>query len=220
MSELSDVQLKSMLVQRRVLAILCALLVPLCIGFGILGHETNLPYWYNSISSTYFANSNVMMIGLLFATGVFFFSYRGYNIWDRILSIIQGVACFGIVLFPCETVGLPERIGLFNIPVKISSVIHYSFAGMLFTAFGVNIMFMFTKHGETMTEKKKLRNKIYYTCASLIFLGVLLQLLFAIGILGFLRYWIPFTLVNEFVMLVAFAVAYWVKSDSIKSLRD
>ena len=198
---------ETMLLQRRILGILCACLAPACIIFGLFGD--NLPLWYCSISATYYANSKMCMIGLLFATGVFFFSYKGYDWKDRLLSIIQAVSSWGIVMFPCETPAIPERVGLFNLPVPVSHVIHCIFASVLFISFAVNIAFIFTL-GNSNNPMKKKRNFVYRICAIVMAVFIVLQ-----GISGFLKFipeWFPLTLINEAVILEAFAVAWLVKS--------
>ena len=130
-----NTELNSMLYQRRMLGLMCALLAPSAVLFGLFGYETNPPHWYKSISETFFANSNICMIGLLFATAVFFFSYRGYDWRDRLISVIQAVMCLGVISFPTDTIGAPEKVGLFNLPQATSSIIHNISAFTLFFAF-------------------------------------------------------------------------------------
>lgn len=195
-----------MMFQRRMLGILCALLPPTCILFGLLGD--NLPYWYCSISATYYANSKICMIGLLFATSVFFFSYRGYDWRDVTLSLIQAVACLGIIVFPCKTAGVSGRVGLLSLDVGLSNVFHCVSASVLFVAFGLNISFLFTL-GDDGNYRKCQRNMVYKICGAVILGFCALQ---AMSGTYDIPDWFPLTMINETVMLEAFAVAWLTKS--------
>lgn len=197
---------EQMMFQRRMLGILCALLSPCCIIFGLFGD--NLPYWYCSISATYYANSKICMIGLLFATCVFFLSYRGYDWKDVTMSIIQALSALGVIVFPCSTEGLNENVGLFSLPISISHIFHCVSASILFLAFATNITFLFTLGDKTNAQKVK-RNKVYRLCGVIIYVFAVLQAMS--GALE-LPEWFPLTLINETIMLEAFAVAWLTKS--------
>ena len=200
--------------QRRVLGVLCALLAPCCILFGLLGD--NLPNWYCSISATYYANSKLFMIGLLFSTAVFFFCYRGYDKKDIALSLIQAVSARGIVIFPCSTTGGTGAVGLFSLPVEVSHIIHCIMAGTLFTVFATNITFLFTR-GDKSNPQKIERNKVYITCGIIIYVFEILQAMSA-GLN--IPEWFPLTMINETVMLESFAFAWLTKSGAFSSLND
>ena len=211
---------KSMCSQRRILSILCLLLAPTCILFGLFGKTTNVEGWWKSISATFFCNSNILMIGLLVAIAIYFFSYKGYDIRDRICSIIEAVSSLGIVCFPCNSIeNVPERIGLFNLPNNISMIIHCVFAGILFVAFGFNILFLFTLSVYNPTKEKKVRNVIYRVCGIIILTFCVIQGVTS-TIWKWYPEWYPNTLVNEFIMLLAFGIAYLIKSESIRILND
>lgn len=201
--------------QRKVLGILCALLPITCILFGLFGD--NLPLWYCSISATYYANSKVCMIGLLFATSVFFFSYRGYDWRDITLNTIQAVAALGVICFPCQTPGAPANVGIFSLPIAVSHIIHCISAGLLFTAFDINVFFLFTL-GDTTNPKKAQRNQVYTTCGLIIFIAIVLQIASCVAF--HFPEWLPVTLINETVMLEAYAVAWLTKCGFFKKLND
>lgn len=198
--------METMRLQRKILGVLCALLAPSCIILGLLGN--NLPYWYCSISATYYANSKICMIGLLFATSVFFFSYKGYDWKDRLMSLLQAVSALGIIVFPCKTEGIPETVGVFNLPFEVSHGIHCVMAGLLFGSFATNITFLFTLGDESNKQKAK-RNMVYRTCGTVIYVFMLLQ---AMSTALPVPEWFPLTMINEAVMLEAFAVAWLVKA--------
>ena len=211
-------ELTSMLYQKRILGILCILLAPLCLGFGLFGLKTNLPGWYLSISATYYANSKMFMIGLLFAISVFLFSYQCYDWRDRVITLIEAVSAVGIVVFPCKTPGIPETVGIFNINNSISHIIHCIFAAILFLSFAIQITFLFTITKHEMTEKKRRRNMIYRICGIVIFVFLAWQVI--TSAFKFIPSYVPMTWINEFFMLIAYGFAYLVKSEAIARLND
>lgn len=218
-----NTELASMIIQRRVLGILCGLLAPCSLLFGLFGIKYNLPDWYKSISSTYYANSKLFMIGLLFATSIFFLSYKGYDWRDRVCSIIQSITCIGIVIFPCATPGIPDRVGLFCLTPYVSNIIHCTMASILFITFAFNITFLFTLGDGEPTDRKKLRNKIYYICGAVMFLFIINQAVyvkFDTFFFWHLPNWFPITWLNEFIMLESFGFAYIVKSRAIGRFND
>lgn len=215
-----NIHLDSVLFQRRILGSLCALLVPLCILFGLFGLDTNAPSWYLTISDTYYANSKMWMIGIIFATSIFFFSYKGYDWKDRVCSLVQAISAIGIVAFPCTGPDPLANVGLFNIPAHISFFVHRIFASILFIAFAINVTFLFTLGDNDPTKQKKIRNRIYRVCGIIIFVFMGIQALTATVLAKYIPDWLPMTLINEFFMLEAFAFAYIVKSEAIKKFND
>ena len=218
---MKEVQRESMLFQRKILGILCMLLAPTSLLFGLIGIGTNLPYWYDSISATYYANDKIIMIGLLYAISIFFTAYKGYDWRDRTCSIIQAISSFMIVCFPCSSSGAPQNVGLFLLPRPISNTIHCIGASVLFITFAFNVLFLFRLCGPEPTEKKKLRNKIYLVCGIIISVFMVMQALYSVTpLFDFVPDWFPLTWCNEFVMLEAFGFAYLVKSEAISKLND
>lgn len=218
---MKEVQRESMLFQRKVLGILCMLLAPTSILFGLIGKDVNLPSWYDSISATYYANNKIIMIGLLYAIGIFFTAYKGYDWKDRVCSIVQAATSFMIVTFPCATSGAPSKVGLFLLPQSTSNIIHCIGASVLFITFAFNVLFLFRLCGPEPTERKKLRNKIYLVCGIIIAVFMTLQAIYSVtSLFDFMPKWFPITWFNEFVMLEAFGFAYLVKSEAISKLND
>lgn len=190
--------------QRFALGLICGLLPIACLLFGFLGElrGINPPGWYNSISATYFANSSPCMIVALGLCSFFFFTYKGYDRWDRVYTIISSISALLIVAFPCTTGTSQDYLGVFACPAHTSNVIHGIAAAILFGCFALMILFQFTKGSH------KRRNPIYRICGSII-LGAML----ATGI----TFFIPdapgyTTMIYEFFMLEAFAVAWLIKS--------
>ena len=196
--------------QRLVLGLICGLLPICCILFGLIGAETALlgKVWWHSISATYFSNSQVWMIGSLVLASFFFATYKGYDIEDRVLTIISSISSICIVIFPCYNNAF-DRCGLFMLSTEISSKVHNTSAAILFLSFAIMILTQFTK------GQDKIRNRVYYICGAVIVLFMVSQVITSRLNIGWM------TLINEFFMLEAFAVAWIVKSKAIsrKSIK-
>lgn len=190
--------------QRLVLGIICGLLPICCILFGLIGaSESPLgDVWWHSISATYYSSSQVWMIGSLVLASFFFATYKGYDMGDKVLTTTGAVSSLGIVIFPCYTTVF-DKCGLFMLPTFVSSRLHNLCAATLFMSFAVMILTQFTK------GQDKKRNILYYTCGTIIVAFMISQVV--TSLLGIS--WM--TLINEFFMLEAFAVAWIVKSRAI-----
>ena len=133
-----------------------------------------------------------------------------------------------IVINPCLTLISAKYVGVFLIPVEISNVIHCASAGALFALFAYMIAFRFTKHNSLTIKdiwhytwhsrfaetKKATRNRLYYICALIIVIFMLVQVITSLLDIGWM------TIVNEWVMLTAFSVAWLTKGGWIKPLND
>lgn len=192
--------------QRFMLGIICGLLPIGCVLFGFLGEMTgiNPPEWYKSISATYFCNANMCMIGSLCLCAFFLFTYKGYDLGDRVLTMIAAVSALLIVACPCDAIPA-ENLGLFAIPAEISSTIHDISASVLFMSFAFMILTQFTKGGQ------KRKNTIYRIC------GWTMIVVMALVVVGrFFNQPAYMTMIYEFILLEAFAVAWIVKSGAFQ----
>lgn len=190
--------------QRLVLGLICGLLPICCILFGLFGAETALlgNSWWHSISATYFSNSQAWMIGSLVLASFFFATYKGYDVWDRVLTAVSSVSSLCIVIFPCWN-DVFDRCGLFMIPTRLSSTLHNISAAILFMSFAIMILTQFTK------GQDKNRNRVYYICGATIILFMISQVISSMLNISWM------TIINEFFMLEAFAVAWIVKSRAV-----
>lgn len=217
---MKNTELNSMLLLRKALGICCGLLCPCSLLFGLFGLNTNPPRWYYSISGTYYANSSMCMVGLLFTTSIFFLCYKGYDWKDRLCSIVQSISAMCIIIFPCWISGY-DRVGLFNIPIDFSNTLHSLFAAILFVSFAFNILFLFTLGKGEPTRKKKLRNTIYKICGIIIVAAMICMAVSSItSVFDWIPEWFPRTWFWEFFMLEPFSFAYIVKSEAIAKFND
>ncbi|MCQ2584233.1 MAG: hypothetical protein MJ185_01480 [Treponema sp.] len=218
---MTDLQKTTMMRQQKILGVLCILLPVLSVGFGFIGalRGVNYPGWYESISATYYANSRMMMIGLLCATGIYFWAYNGYDTWDNIITTISAVTSIFIVVFPCSDGRATTEpiVGLFCLPVELSGTIHTLSALILYSSFAIQVM-RFRKRGVTVTNKKLLRNKIYLTCFILMCVGALFIL--STNIIPALKPYHFFVFIGECFFQLAYGVAWLVKGQCVKYLND
>lgn len=189
--------------QRVVIAFLCLLLAPLSIGFGLFGINVNPSGWYNSVSDTYYANSKSIMIGVLFLTSYYFFTYRGYDWRDRLVNWISAFTALGVIMFPNRGYD-----GMFNFTGEESlcNSLHVISALILFSSFFVNCMWLFCL-GDTTNKTKKKKN----ICFRISGVGILVGgVVLAFKIFGFLPDY--FIGISEFIMLSSYSFAWFVKS--------
>ncbi len=188
--------------QRFMLGIICGLLPVACLLFGFLGQlrGINYPGWYNSISATYFANSNMCMIGALCLCSFFLFTYKGYDLGDRTYTLVAAVSALLIVACPCAAAPT-DYMGLLALPAKVSDFIHMVAAVALFGSFALMTLTQFTKGNH------KRRNTLYRIC------GWTMLAFMAVVALAAVFDWPGYmTMICEAGMLWAFAVAWIVKS--------
>lgn len=206
----------SMNYQRKVLALFGFLLPILAPLMGFIAYDKNgSEFWY-SISATFYATSNIFMIGVLAIFSFFLWTYKGYDIGDSLTCKLSSLFAVGILIFPCACPAAGETTGVLNLPTNISHIIHCVDAGLLFGSFAYMIGIRFTKHNKALvlTEQKIRRNRIYKECALMIVLAMLMQVLTSlVGIK-----WA--TIINEAVMLWAFSFAWAVKADVFKRYKD
>jgi hypothetical protein len=194
--------------QRLTLGVLGALLPLLCIIFGSLNNSYK--DWYFTISATYYTAASTIFVGLLFTVGIFLITYFGYEWKDKLINVSAGICSLGIAIFPCGSSHL-EFVGMFNLPIHISSIVHSISAVLFFALLGVNILWLFRK-GNSNTTEKKIRNKVYLICGILILVFLVLLLVYSI-ILE--KVWGPLGIIFETGILLSFSLAWIVKSETI-----
>ena len=216
---MTELEEKTMRKQQFILGWLCTVLPFVSIGFGLLGAITkcNPPTWWYSISATFFANSNVVLIGLLFTTGIYFWAYEGYDKVDNIVTKLCAVFSFMTIAFPTQLYSCTDKfqlVGLFCLPNIISSIIHNISALALYGCFLVMIL-RFTKSSGEMTDKKKFRNLLYLAFA--IIMGICGVLIFFKTILKWPEY---ITLILEIIAQLCFGISWLIKAGKFKFLND
>ena len=127
--------------QRFALGIICGLLPILCTLFGLISCTWggNPIYILNSISETYYSNHKIIMIISLGLCTFFFATYHGYDLGDRIFTILSAIGAIGVAAFPCSSSFYTMKcVGLFSLPIKASNII------TVFTEICINGLFKAT----------------------------------------------------------------------------
>ncbi len=170
-----------------------------------------------SLSAYYHTAMRDVLVGVLFAIGVFLFSYKGYSLVDEIAGKLACIFALGVALFPTlaegETSPTAQRISMF----------HYFFAAAFFLTLTFFANFLFTKSNKTPSEQppqKRIRNTVYRSCGGVMVLSILLLAAYFILAGGdgpFLGSSAPVFWL-ETVAIFAFGVSWFVKSEVI--LKD
>jgi hypothetical protein len=181
----------------------------LLVGDVVVGDANALR---DSISAYHDSVMRGVFVGILFAIGVFLYSYIGYEPeGDRLLSddLAGDLACvfaLGVALFPT------------NSPNVLIHRIHLVSATALFLLLSYFAIRLFTKTKGTMTRQKGRRNRVYRSCGY-----VMLGCIGLIAVYGFFLsdtglsslkpvFWL------ETIALWAFGVSWFVKGETL--LRD
>ena len=173
------------------------------------------PEWWWSISATYYQSD--ALVGVLVPACIVLMSYIGYDWKDNLINTLTGLFGIGIVLFPCKVGWIPDGspVGFFQLPIEFSHVVHTVCAALFFLCAAVNTLCQFTKHGKTMTERKKVRNVIYRICGwGMIGLMALLVVLGLFKVPGYR------VMIIEILLLHLFGIAWIVKGEFFPFLND
>ena len=198
----------SYLTMRKVIGVLGASLAFLCIIGGLLFGAGVVE---SSISAYYLTNMRDLFVGILFMAGAFLLSCKGYDKMDQALFIIAGITAIGTAIFPTAFV-LPGNVfGIMNV-----TPLHFISAGIFFAVLGFTSLFQFTKFSpdKAPTEQKLKRNVVYRVCGIVIFVALILVAISKIFVFGG-----PYlVLIAEIIMLLAFAVSWFIKGETL--LKD
>ena len=180
---------------------------------GIADHPSS--EWWWSISATYYQSP--ALVGVLVPAAIVLISYIGYDNLDNFITSLSGTFGLGIVLFPCKVSWIPDGtpVGFFQVPIEISNTVHTVCAALFFLTIAINSICQFTKSGPTMTDRKRIRNRIYRFCGY----GMLvLELAFvAARLLGAPGY---IVMILEILLLHLFGFAWLVKGEAFRFLND
>jgi len=171
--------------------------------------------WWWSISATYYQSP--ALVGVLVPASIVLISYLGYNWADNLVTTLSGIFGLGIVLFPCNVSWIPDgtKVGFFQIPIEISSTIHGICAGLFFFLIALNSILLFTKSGSNMTDRKKIRNRIYRICGyGMLVLEVMFVVVKIAGAPGYC------VMIVEILLLHLFGLAWLVKGEAFPFLND
>ena len=169
---------------------------------GGMGIQRSISAYYHTVARDVFIAVMVLVSG-------FMLTYRGYDLWDRIVTDISGIFAALTALFPTIVSKTPElsdkHFGIFQLQEKLSGDLHLISAALLFAFFAVQCIFLFTK------SPNRWRKIIYYICGGLITVCLLVLLvLFIPKVFGGLQE-TRIVFILEVVMLAAFGLAWVIK---------
>lgn len=196
---------------------LLGMMMPVILYFG--GKYLFNTGMQTSLSSYYYTDMGDEFVGILFALGVFLFTYRGYNKKnkgdrDNLIANFASICAIGIALFPTTMKG--------SDPTWVGKA-HVWFTAGFFVALIYFAVALFTKSDlekKDRPKKKNNQNIVYYVC------GILM----GISLVGILFYsnipWLMnFLGVNgvfwlESGAIFSFGVAWFVKGKAIERMVD
>jgi formate hydrogenlyase subunit 3/multisubunit Na+/H+ antiporter MnhD subunit len=166
----------------------------------------------SSISAYYHTQVGDVLVGSLFAFGVFLFSYKGWD-KDYIFARCGGVFAIGIALFPTNAK---------DAPFTWVTVLHFIFTFAFFLTLIYFCLKLFVKSDQPKpyNPKKQLRNRVYRVCG-----WVMIICLAGIGV-NFVvpgtKSWLGGSLVfyMETFAIWAFGISWFTKGETLKYLRD
>ena len=161
----------------------------------------------DSLSAYYGTDMRNLFVGLLFAIGFFFFSYRGYAREDEYAGKLACAFAVGVALFPTTSAETWVHDG------------HYGFAVALFLTLAYFSLCLFTKtDADEPTRRKRQRNKVYVTCGVAMIACIVLIVVYMLCLqqTALARHNPVFWL--ESLMLWAFGISWMTKGEAI--LKD
>ena len=180
---------------------------------GVAEHPST--EWWWSISATYYQSP--ALVGVLCPASLVLISYIGYNSLDNWITTLSGIFGLGVVLFPCRVSWIPDGtpVGFFQIPIEISTHLHTVCASLFFLLIAFNSFFLFTKSGGEMTDRKRIRNRIYRICgAGMRFFELVFALLTLFHAPGYC------VMIVEIILLHLFGFAWLTKGEAFPCFND
>jgi hypothetical protein len=209
----NDSLIISYLTLRKWIGILGMLLPFACLFEGSLFQ--NKPVM-DSISAYYHSNVRDILTGLLIGVSIFLLTYKGYELRDKLIATLSGIAGLGIAIFPCESRIDPlSAVGVFQLTSPIAGYLHYGSSALFFILLGINSFFLFTiGDKKNWTKSKSIRNGIYRACGIVIFVSLLTLAILSL-VLGAELIATIWTFVFETIMLLAFGISWLVKGETL-----
>jgi hypothetical protein len=114
----------------------------------------------SSLSSYYYTGMRDVFVGILWAIGIFLFSYKGYTFIDEIATNLGSLFAVGISLFPTTPASNPPP------GAQWIGSLHFAFAALFFLTLIYISLFLFTKTdpNKKPTRGKLRRNIVYRIC--------------------------------------------------------
>lgn len=219
----NTIWLTNSLTLRKLIGVL-GMALPLLL-FGFLYLDNGLEYPLESISHYYYTRVSSIFVIILSLLAFFLIVYEGKEPADFYISSSAGIFALLAVLFPTSNIteiccDPAKKYAVTLLPASdFRMYFHYAVSGLFFLCLSYMCFFLFTKSNKTPSKrgsKKILRNRIYRTCAILMFLAILVP--FA----GFLKIipqecfkTFPLTFWMETLAVESFGFAWLVKGETL-----
>ena len=164
----------------------------------------------DSISHYYYTGMRDVFVGTLCIIGFFLLSYKGYTFRDDLFGDLGCIFAVGVALFPTHET--PDEHGIIG-------YLHLGFATLFFLTliYFSLVLFPKTNPDREMTERKKLRNKIYKICGYTMAVCIALIVIYKLplgGIMSSLEVYRP-VFVLETIAVIAFGISWLTKGDGL-----
>jgi hypothetical protein len=232
----SDINISYLNLRRIVGAI--GLLLPFALRLGVIAFSQQVPY---SISSYYYSPMRNILVASLCVLGIFLIAYKGYDDLDSWITNIAGAAAIGVAFFPTSNPSFsPAWVGRVHPYFAAVAMVSLALMALQFTqtgpadggagtgepeerwaqdvrGMGLALIFRYEDPGHTRTSEKKIRDRVYSSCAWLILIGVVLAFAqnFWSASAKDVTQWLFWF---ESLAIVAFGVSWLVKGETI--LKD
>lgn len=166
-----------------------------------------------SISAYYHTGVRDILVGTLFAFGIFLYAYLGYDRRDEIAGFLGSVFAIGLALFPTTPEG--EELTVVGFLHLVFTVAF--FATLIYFSL---VLFVKSDQDKPYPKKKRLRNLVYKVCG---WVMILCMVGIAIGFfLPSAKTWLGGSLVfwMETFAIWAFGISWFTKGEAIKYLND
>ena len=201
----------SYLVLRKAIGIL-GIALPFVLYLGaLLFFQTELR---SSISSYYHTRMGDVFVGIIFAFGIFLYSYRGYERADDVAGFWGCIFAIGVALFPTTPAGEDRNV---------VGYLHLVFTVAFFATLIYFSLFLFVKSSikeKPYPKKKQQRNIVYRVCG---WVMIICMLGIAIGFfLDSAKAWLGGSLIfwMETLAIWAFGISWFTKGEAIGLLND
>jgi len=197
---------------RKIVGIL-GILLPFVLWLGALLLFQEGPQ--SSISAYYYTKMRNVMVGVLWATGVFLYAYRGYDRRDDIAGNLACLFAIGVTLFPTAPDGAADSY------ILLIDKFHLACAALFFLTLTYFCLFLFTQSDKKkLGVRKRQRNLIYQICGYLILACIVLMAVYSFLPDGTKAPLVPLRPIFwlETFAILAYGVSWFVKGEAI--LKD
>lgn len=170
----------------------------------------------SSISGYYHTDMRDVLVGSLFAVGVFLYSYKGYEAKDDRAGHAAGGSAIGAALFPIAPADAVTNLA------RIIGYFHLFFTTAFFASLIYFSLFLFVKSDQEQPypPKKRYRNAVYRLCGWIMIIcmvGIVVAILVPNA-----REWLGGNSIFYFetIAIWAFGIAWFTKGEAIAFLND